>query len=137
MSAMSDYLENALLDHIFNNVSMTSPASVYISLHTSAGASESTAAWSATELTGAATNYARAAAGPSVWPAASGGTMATSSDITFAMAGSDWGTITHIAIWDASSAGNLLFYAALAASRVVNNGDVARFAAGNLTVTFQ
>ena len=134
-NAMSDYLENALLNHLFNNTQHTSPANVYLSLHTAVGADEATASWSTTELnSGTATNYARATAGPGVWGAAASGQITLTSDVTFPTAGNNWGTITHVAIWDAASAGNLLFYGEISASRVINSGDAARFATGNLTV---
>lgn len=137
MTAFSDYLENALLDAILRGVTFTSPSSTYLSLHTSAGATESTADWAATELTGAAVNYARKQALTSEWTAASGGASSTNASLAFAAAGSNWGTITHLGIWDASSGGNLLFYVALPASRIINNGDVATITSGNLTVTLQ
>jgi hypothetical protein len=48
----------------------------------------------------------------------------------------NWGTVTHFGIFDALTAGNLLFWAALTASKVVNSGDAApKFLAGALTIT--
>lgn len=135
--AMSDYLENAFLDHLFNATPHSAPSSVHISLHDAAGADETTAAWAVTEISQAATpptNYVRCEAAPSVWDAASSGQVTNGSDIQFATAGSDWGDVTHIGIWDAATDGNLLFYAALSATRTIVNGDAARFAAGNFVV---
>lgn len=55
------------------------------------------------------------------WSAASAGSMSLSSLSGFSMTATE--TITHISIWDASSAGNFLASAALTASKNVTNGD--------------
>lgn len=131
MAAASDYLEAALLDHIFGNTAFGQPTNIYIGLHTSSPADDD----SGTEVTG--TNYVRVDASSS-WASASspGGTITTNADITFAAAGSGgWGTVTHIGIYDASSAGNLLFHGALAASKAVAESDIFQITSGNLTIT--
>jgi len=55
------------------------------------------------------------------WSAASAGSMSLSSLSGFSMTATE--TISHISIWDASSAGNFLASAALTASKNVTNGD--------------
>jgi hypothetical protein len=49
--------------------------------------------------------------------------------------GGNWGTITHAAIFDASTGGNMIAWAQLTTSRTINDGDVFRIPAGSLTVT--
>ena len=44
-------------------------------------------------------------------------------------------TVTHIGIWDHLSAGNLLFYTAVDASKEVGSGDTITVAVGAITVT--
>ncbi len=66
------------------------------------------------------------------WSAASAGSMALSSLSGFSMTGSE--TISHVSIWDASSAGNFLASAALTASKTVTNGDTLTIS--TLTVAF-
>lgn len=140
MGAMSDYLENKLIDHVFRATSFTAPASIYIALFTAAPSDSG----GGTEVTGG--SYARVNLAPSTsnWAntqnsgttASSGtsGTTSNSSTITFPSPTANWGTITHMAAFDASSAGNMLFWAALTASKTVNNGDAApSFSAGALT----
>ena len=46
-----------------------------------------------------------------------------------------WGTVTHVGVFDASSSGNLMAWAALTASKTVASGDVFRFDAGDLDIT--
>lgn len=55
------------------------------------------------------------------WNAASAGSMTLSSLSGFSMTTTE--TITHISLWDASSAGNFLGSAALTANKPVSNGD--------------
>lgn len=58
-------------------------------------------------------------------PAASpGGTTDNRGTIDWPNAsGANWGTVTHLAVWDAKTSGNMLWHGALTASRVVNDGD--------------
>jgi hypothetical protein len=136
MSQASDYLEDALLDHVLRNTAYTSPSAVYVGLFT-----EGDSAGDNNDLLeeGTLTNeisgngYARVAA---TFSAASGGSITTSANVTFAAAsGGDWGTITHIAILDAASAGNVLFYGTLTTSKTIQDGDTFQITSGNLTVT--
>lgn len=133
--SMTDVFEKKVLDHIFRNASLGLDATnVWVGLFTVAP-SDSAAG---TEVTGGA--YARVAvvrtgAG---WDAAAGASPATTSNtgaITFPTASAAWGTVTHFGIFDAATAGNLLYWADLAASKAVGSGDSASFAAGALDVT--
>lgn len=142
MAAMSDYLEGALINHIFRGTAYTGPANIHVGLLTAAP-TDSTAG---TEVSATNTNYARVAvstAGGTNWAAASGGNGTTSNvnAITFGTptapgsGGVNWGSITHFALYDAGTAGNMLFYGALSGAKTVNAGDAApSFAAGALTV---
>ena len=130
MTAFSDYLENELLDHTLKNLAFTSPAAVYVALATASFADDNSG--TANEISTTGTAYARQAA---TFAAASGGSASTSATITFPTATANWGTITHFGIYDASTAGNLLYHGALTASKVINNGDTFEIQAGNPTVT--
>lgn len=127
MSQMSNYLENELLDHTLGTGSFTMPATVYLAIYTS----NPTDANSGTEVTGA--GYARQAI---TFGAASGGAATNSSQETFTASGGNFGTVTHIGLLDASTAGNLLVYGALTSSRTINDGESLIFEVGSITVTF-
>ena len=141
MAAMTDYLENALIDHIFRASAFAQPTTVYIALFTAAPSD----AGGGTEVTGG--SYARVQVGPgdTDWNATQGGTTGDSSgtggltdnaaDIDFPTATADWGTVTHMAIMDASTSGNMLMHGALTASKTVDDGDTFKFNAGDLDVT--
>ncbi|MFZ5805795.1 MAG: phage tail fiber protein [Verrucomicrobiota bacterium] len=132
MSAKSDYLENKILDHTLGNTAYSAPATIYVALYTAAPND----AGGGTEVSGYA--YARKSVTNNTtnWPNASGGSKSNGADIEFAAAsGGNWGTVTHFALFDAATAGNMLYYGALTSSKTINDGDQARFATGALTIT--
>ena len=126
MSAMSDYLENKVLDHILATTSYTAPATVYVGLSTGSFADDN----SGTELSGS--GYARVAASVG---AASSGTASNDAAVEFSAATGDWGTISHFGIFDASTSGNLLIHGSFTASKVIANGDILRIQTGDLDVS--
>lgn len=126
MSAMSNYLENAIVNATLRNTSYTSPAAVYVALFTT----DPTDAGSGTEVSGG--SYARQAA---TFGAPSNGASTTSADISFPQATGSWGTVTHFGVYDASSTGNLLYHGALTASKTIETGDIFKIASGSLTIT--
>ena len=132
MSAKSDYLENKVVDLILGGNAFVSPATIYVALYTAAPND----AGGGTEVSGY--GYARkdVANNSTNWPNAVNGMKANGAIIEFAAAsGGNWGTVTHFALFDAASAGNMLYYGALTSSKTINDGDQARFAVGTLTVT--
>lgn len=126
MSALSNYAENELLDHLLGTGAFTSPSTVYLALFTS----DPTDAGSGTEVSGS--GYARQAC---AFGAASGGTASNTAEETFTASGGNFGTITHVGIFDAATSGNLLLHGALATSRTVNDGESLVFAIGSIDVT--
>lgn len=126
MAEMSNYLEDALINATLRATTFTSPATVYVSLHTA----DPTDDGSGTEVSGG--SYARQSAS---FAAPSNGASATNADITFPQATGNWGTVTHIGIWDASTSGNLYYHTALDASKAIDTGDIFKIASGSLTVT--
>lgn len=128
MGSASNYLENEVLDHVLKVGSFTVPSNIYVALST---ADPTESGGSIAEPAG--NNYSRVQC--NTWDAASGGATANTSVITFPTPSGSWGTVTHFALYDASSAGNMLFYGALAASKSVGAGDTPSFAAGALQIT--
>ena len=127
MSAASDYLENKVLDHTLATAAYTAPGAVYVGLHTGSPGDDNSGA---NEVSGG--SYARQAA---TFAAASGGSASTSATITFPAATANWGTISHIGIYDASSTGNLLYHGAVTTSKTIETGDTFQISSGNLTIT--
>ena len=126
MAEFSNFLENALINAVLRNTTYTSPATVYVSLYTS----DPTDADTGTEVSGG--SYARTAV---TFGAPSNGVTTNSADVTFPTATASWGTVTHIGIHDASTAGNLLFHTPLDTSKTIDSGDIFKITTGNLSVT--
>lgn len=142
-ASLTDHLENKLVDHLLRGTALSesSPASVYVGLLTAA-CSDSSAG---TEVSGG--SYARVAVsrGTSAWKGTHGtttgassgtsGTVSNAAAITFPAPTANWGTVTHFAIYDASTAGNMWVCQALTTSKTINNGDAApSFATDALTI---
>lgn len=122
MGAFSDYLEEKIVEHFLRNNPITPPTTVYVGLFESNPGE----ALGGTET--AYTGYARQS---SAWTAldANGQTKNVAA-LTFPANGNSTAsvTITHLALFDASTAGNRLFYAALTAPKTLSPGDVLSFA---------
>lgn len=130
MSSFTDYTENLVLNWLFTTNSATRPTAWYVGLFTAAPSDTG----GGTEVTGNA--YARVATGTISVSGTSPTTATNSAAIEFAAAsGGNWGTITHVAILDASTSGNMLGWAELTTSRTINDGDVLRIPAGDLDIT--
>jgi hypothetical protein len=141
-ASLSNYLENKLIDAFLRGQAYTMPATVYVALATSTGSDSACG----TEVTGG--SYARVSvasslanwagtqsAGSTVASSGTGGTTSNNGAITFPAPTANWGSITEMCVFDASTSGNLLFRSALTTPKTVNNGDAApSFAAGALTL---
>lgn len=131
MTALTNYTENNLINHIFRTAPFTKPAALYIGLIKTLVDGE---AGTFTEVTGG--SYTRIARNPldANWAASiTDGTTSNIASIQFPAATADWGTVTHFGIWDAATGGNLLIYAELTNHRTITNGTTPSFGAGALT----
>lgn len=129
--AASNYLELKILDHVLKVAAYTQPTGLYLALFT---ADPGEASSFAAEVSTTGTAYARQAV---TFAAASNGTSATNATVTFPAATASWGTITHVAICDGSTAGagNQLFYGPVTTSKTIDTGDTFQVTSGNLTVS--
>lgn len=143
MSAMSDYLENKLVDHLFRAQTFAAPATLHVGLLTAApsdsggGTEVSGNAYARVAVTTALTAFAGTqSAGSTVASSGTGGQTSNNAVITFPTPTGNWGTVSHFGIYDAASSGNLLFWGALTISKAINQGDTVSFPAASLTITF-
>lgn len=127
MSALSDYLENALINAVLRGIQYTSPSKVYVALFTS----NPTDAGKGTEVSGG--GYARQQV---TFSAPSNGATSNSADVVFPVATADWGTITHFGIYDAATGGNLLIHGAFQIAKPIYTGDQFIIRKGDLGITF-
>lgn len=143
MSQASDYLENKLVDQLFRAQAAPTTTTLYVALFTAAPSDSG----GGTEVTGNA--YARVAvvsaltawagtqsAGSTVASTGTGGQTSNNAILTFPTpTPSGWGTVTHMALFDAASSGNLIVWGALTVSKTINAGDAVTFPIASLTVT--
>ena len=131
MGAMSNYLEEALLNAVFRGTAFTSPANIFVALYTS----DPTDADTGTEVS--ATEYTRQAVtfNAPTQDAQGRAQISNSNEIAFPIAQSSWGTITHIGLRDAATAGNLLYYGPLANPKTVSTNDQLKILSGDLVIT--
>jgi hypothetical protein len=125
VSAFSNYLENKVLLHVFGGTAYTAPSTLYLALYTSDPGDGNTG----TECSG--TSYAR----QTITFTVVNDTASNNAAVEFPVAGSSWGTITHVGILDNLTSGNLLAHGALTASKAIASGDVFRVENGDLDIT--
>ena len=123
--SVSDYLETKVLDHVFAGTAYTAPTTLYVALFTAAPSDSG----GGTEVSGGA--YAR----QTIAFTTSGDTTSNNAAVEFPTATANYGTVTHVGIYDASTAGNLMAWAALTSSKTIETGDVLRIPSGDLDIT--
>jgi len=131
MGSFSDFWENEILDHVFKTGAYTAPGTIYVSLHKTTVADNHTGATVPGEVSGG--NYARVQC--NTWDAAASGATENTQPVTFNLATADCNTVTHFAICDNLSSGNLLAWGALGTAKHIQSGDQAKFATGDIDVT--
>ena len=127
--SFGDYAENKILDHITGKTSFTKPTA-YVALSTADPTDDGSGI---AEPSG--NGYARVATDAADWNAASGGATSNAADISFPTATGSWGEISHFAIFDAASGGNMLAHGDLDSPQTISTDQIARFAAGELDIT--
>lgn len=124
----SNYLRGKIIDHTLRNTTYTSPATVYVALHTSDPTAVGTPA---TEVSGVW--YARQSATFAAQVTA--GETSNSNTITYPGVTGSSVTVTHFSIWDAATLGNMIGYASLSSSKTFSVTDVPSWLPGQLAVT--
>jgi hypothetical protein len=138
MAGKTDYTENNLLAFIFRGVTFPVPPGLFVGLFTTAPSAD--AGTGGVEVSTAGTAYARqsVARNTTEWKDPSTAVQGLTENvnaISYPTATAAWGTVVAGGVWDAVTGGNLLYFGNLAASKVVNSGDVFRFNAGDFEVT--
>ena len=125
--SFSNFLETEILDHVFAGAAYTAPTTLYLALYTAAPGETG----GGTEVSATGTAYAR----QSVAFTTTGNTTSNTAAVEYATATASYGTVTHVGVFDAVTAGNLMAYAALTTSKLIDSGDVFRVPAADLDIT--
>ena len=123
--SFSNNAENLVLNWVLTTNAATRPTAWYVALFTT----DPTDADTGTEVTGG--SYARTAVTFSV----TGNAATNTGGVEFPAATADWGTVSHIGVYDASTGGNLILHSALTTAKAITDGDVFRIPTGDLDFT--
>lgn len=128
-SELSNYLANAVLNWLDGDAMPSAPSDVYVALFNG----DPTATGSGgTEVTTTIRAAGRLAV---TWGAVSSRETSNSADIDFGTADGA-ATVTHAAIFDAASSGNMLCYSPVDNTRNILSGDPVVIPTGDLRVNF-
>lgn len=135
MANASDYLEQAIYNHIFRNATFAKPnpaIGLTLNVPVDSGAY--------VEVTGA--GYARYAtvSGDAFWSAMTApGSGQNAVDFAFAIATGDWGTVSGVIICDGATVGqgnsNVLLHGQLTTAKNVQSGDTFKFSSSDLKIS--
>ena len=128
-SELSNYLANAILGWVSGSAMPSEPSDVYVALFDG----DPTATGSGgTEVTTDIRPAGRVAVS---WGSVSGREIANNADVDFGVADSA-ADVTHAAIFDAASAGNMLMYSPVDNVRNILQGDPVVIPSGDLRANF-
>jgi len=130
MAAFSNYLEDQITGWIAGTAFASVPTATFVQLYN--GDPTDTG-------TGGTAIFGRlsVASGAGSWTRGTGGngTITNASAFTITSSATASASATHVAVWDASTAGNLLFFGALTTAKTIASSDEVKFTSGTLTLT--
>ncbi len=126
----TDWYENKVIEHLFET-SYTAPDPLYVALFLESNKPGD--AGGGTEASGGA--YARVAVAQTTGWTSAGNATENAADINFPEATASWGELGAFALFDALTAGNMLYWGDLTTPKTINSGDTAKFPAGDLDIT--
>ena len=124
--SFSSNLETKILQYVFAETAYPQVVNHRLALFTAITDGE---AGTVTEVSGGA--YAR----QSVTFTVSGNTASNNAAVEYPTATADWGTITHVGVYDQTLGGNLMAYAELSSPKNIETSDVFRVPSGDLDIT--
>jgi hypothetical protein len=130
--SLTNYGENALANAALGSTAIW--ANLYLAAFT-ATLDDATTGSTAGEPSGNAYARAAVAQNTTMWPDATNGQKTNGQTISFPEATGAWGDITHVAMVDATSAGNAICWADLDEAKTIGNGDELLFDPGDLVFT--
>ena len=132
MAQAGNWLEEGVLNYFFRNQSVAQPANVFLALYIN----DPTDSDTGTEING--TGYVRQQVTfNSPTQAYDKAVISNNQKIEFAVAGSDWGVVSHWALRTAQTGGNLLCRGSFSRVENVQVGNRFTVDSGNLQVTME
>ena len=137
IGAMTYWLAEQLLNASMRGTAYTTPTDVYVALYTA----DPTKAGLGTEVTGGAYERLKGTftapaqvTDTTVTPNVTYTVIKNTADLIFPKATAGWGTVSHVAIFDDETAGNMLFQGPLENPKAVDEDDLMVFLAGDLVL---
>jgi len=129
VNRMTDYMKKKVVSACLGIAAETFPSSIYLAAYTTATSDQG----AGTEVTGE--GYARQKVTFNAPVINTEQALSTNiTDVEFATAQTAWGTVTHIALMDAITGGNMLYHGAVATPKTIEVGDRLRILPGDLKV---
>lgn len=131
MTDFTDFVETEIRDWLSQGTDpIAAPTNLHVALHTSdpGDAPDGTTEVSAGDYSRVSTST------PGDWNTPASNQFDNANEISFGTATSDWGTISHVSLWDgAATSDNALAAYGLDSNKTINTDDEAKFAAGDLS----
>lgn len=131
MADFTNFTETEIRDWISQGTdTITAPTNLHVALHTSDPGENPDGS---TEVS--ASDYSRAPTTTGTdWNTPTSDSFENASEISFGVATNNWGTVSHVSLWDGSATtDNCLATYALSSSKAINTDDEALFPAGDLS----
>ena len=130
IGAMTNFFENKIVDFIFRGQALSLPLSFYVALFTTppsdagGGTEVDGGGYTRVSIPRSLEAWAGTQEALSIEPSeGTSGTTYNNLPIQFPEATATWGTITHFALLDAETGGNMLFWGELGMPRSIYAGD--------------
>jgi len=121
--SLSDYAENKILSHSVGKATWAAISNVYIALY-KVTPNENTNGEEIATLEGAvSTNYSRLQTTADSWADPTGGSITNSQTLSFGPASVPWGDVEGVAVLDASTGGNIIWYGTFTSPRAIAAGE--------------
>jgi len=132
MSALTDHLENRIIDAMFRGQPYSFPTTLHFALFTATpgeaggGTEVSGGGYARVPITASLANFAGTqGAGTTTASTGTSGTTSNNVAIQFAAPTANWGSVVAVGVFDAATGGQMLVYAPLTTPKTINNGDAA------------
>lgn len=123
MSAMTSWFQDRMLDGLFRGYALSLPDTLHVALLRDPE----------TEVEGIGYTRALIPRSARAWACPSAGVTANAMEIRFANPAAEWGTVTHFALFDAPTGGNMLFLGQLNTPCAPAEGRDMAFLSGDLS----
>ena len=136
MATITTFAANKINDHFHGKTSWTMPT-IYVGVSTTL---PTIAGANVTEPTAGTGGYARVTTSGATWNASASGVVTNAAIVAFPQSTAAWSTgatnVAYTTYWDASTAGNLLWFDAITTPQAVNAAGITpQYAIGQLSDT--